>query len=244
MYLTCSSFRCWHFLITIMRPTVTSTATIVAETTPPRKQETNTKRLLIPTQYVLQPTDINEIEHGSHWHFSQNKKTYLCHLLPAATKLGQGNVFTGVCDSVNRGGVCLSACWDTPPEGGTSPGRKHPPQEGGTPWEGGTPPEGGTPRHTVNERPVRILLECILVLQMHLESQQLRYLPIYIILECELSVENPGGRVPIGWSSLIAYFGLLQLDVAQQHNSSSFPDSSDVTSKKNYDKHYAFTKIA
>ena len=24
--------------------------------------------------------------------------------LPAATKLGQGNVFTGVCDSVNRGG--------------------------------------------------------------------------------------------------------------------------------------------
>ena len=26
-------------------------------------------------------------------------------LLPAATKLGQGNVFTGVCDSVQRGGV-------------------------------------------------------------------------------------------------------------------------------------------
>ena len=27
------------------------------------------------------------------------------HFLPTATKLGQGNVFTGVCDSVNRGGV-------------------------------------------------------------------------------------------------------------------------------------------
>ena len=35
-------------------------------------------------------------------------------LLPAATKLGQGYVFTGVCDSVNGGGFCLSACWDTP----------------------------------------------------------------------------------------------------------------------------------
>ena len=36
-------------------------------------------------------------------------------LLPAATKLGQGNVFTGVCHSVHMGGVCLSACWDTTP---------------------------------------------------------------------------------------------------------------------------------
>ena len=37
--------------------------------------------------------------------------------LPPATKLGQGYVFTGVCDSVHRGGVCLTACWDaTPPE--------------------------------------------------------------------------------------------------------------------------------
>ena len=30
---------------------------------------------------------------------------------------GQGNIFTPVCHSVHRGGVCLSACWDaTPPE--------------------------------------------------------------------------------------------------------------------------------
>ena len=27
--------------------------------------------------------------------------------------LGQGNIFTPVCHSVHRGGVCLSACWDT-----------------------------------------------------------------------------------------------------------------------------------
>ena len=53
-------------------------------------------------------------------------------LLPAATKLGQGNVFTGVCDSVQRGGVSLSACWDaTPP-------RSRPPRVN-------TPPGADTP---------------------------------------------------------------------------------------------------
>ena len=35
-------------------------------------------------------------------------------LLPPATKLGQGYVFTCVCDSVH-GGVWPIACWDTPP---------------------------------------------------------------------------------------------------------------------------------
>ena len=31
--------------------------------------------------------------------------------------------FTGVCHSVDRGGVCLSACWDTtPPPGADPPG--------------------------------------------------------------------------------------------------------------------------
>ena len=30
-------------------------------------------------------------------------------------KLGKGYIFTGVCDSVHGGGVCLSACWDTTP---------------------------------------------------------------------------------------------------------------------------------
>ena len=38
--------------------------------------------------------------------------------------LGQGNIFTPVCPSVHRGGVCLSACWDTTP---TFPGTMHPP---------------------------------------------------------------------------------------------------------------------
>ena len=68
-----------------------------------------------------------------------------CPYLPAATKLGQGNIFTGVCLSTG-GGVCFSACWDIPP--GPDP-PNHPP--------------GSKLQHTVNERPVRILLECILV---------------------------------------------------------------------------------
>ena len=52
----------------------------------------------------------------------------------------QGNVFTAVCDSVHGGG------------GGIDP-----------PGQGEPPLAGRPPRHTVNERPVRILLECILV---------------------------------------------------------------------------------
>ena len=61
---------------------------------------------------------------------------------------GQGYVFTRVCDSVHRG-VCLSACWDTTP-------RKETLQKE-------APPRKETHWHTVNERLVRILLECILV---------------------------------------------------------------------------------
>ena len=74
-----------------------------------------------------------------------------------------------------------------PPEGGIPPGRRHPPPPPpGTmhPWDHASPlglctprtmhPPGPcpTPRHMVNERPVRILLECILVLVSH--SQKLR----------------------------------------------------------------------
>ena len=83
---------------------------------------------------------------------------------------------------LSTGEVCLSACWDTTPkEGGTPPEgdpprRRHPPKKEAPrgrhtpPPEGGLHPGGRSPgkeapprRHTVNERPVRILLECILV---------------------------------------------------------------------------------
>ena len=118
-------------------------------------------------------------------------------LLPAATKLGQGNVFTGVCDSVHGRDLpqCMLGCqpppdqadppepgrppWDqadppgpeTPPQTGQAtpldkadtpiPGR--PPRDQRPPRTRQTPPLGSRRQHTVNERPVRILLECILV---------------------------------------------------------------------------------
>ena len=153
-----------------------------------------------------EPPPLDQLESGQ---LAFDWKTFL---LPAAMKLGQGNVFTGVCHSVHRGeGVCLSACWDTttprsrhPPWDQTPPGSRPPkqtqppldqtpphlgaelplgadvplqeqtpPRADTPPWEQTTPqgrppgnqtPPGSRRQHTVNERPVRILLECILVL--------------------------------------------------------------------------------
>ena len=54
---------------------------------------------------------------------------------------GQGNIFTPVCHSVHREGVCLSACWDTPgsrhPPNRHPPGSRHPPEQ--------TPPQSRPP---------------------------------------------------------------------------------------------------
>ena len=97
----------------------------------------------------------------------QMSSTYL--FLPAAKKLGQGNVFTGICDSVHRHppipdtpreqthtppGV------DTPPRS-RPPWSRHPPRTRHPP--GPDTPPGSRLRHTVNKQPVRILLECNLV---------------------------------------------------------------------------------
>ena len=57
-------------------------------------------------------------------------------LLPAATKLGQGNVFTAVCDSVNRGGMR-----QTPPQEADSPPKKQTPSPRSRP----PPPKKQTP---------------------------------------------------------------------------------------------------
>ena len=124
-------------------------------------------------------------------------------------KLGQGNVFTGVCDSVHRGGLpqCMLGYNHHPPPDPPAPGSRappgpdpqsrhppgsrhplvadtphpsgadtpqeqtpqsrHPPETRHPPGADTPPQEQITPgsrlRHTVNERPVRILLECILV---------------------------------------------------------------------------------
>ena len=79
-------------------------------------------------------------------------------MLPPATKLGQGYVFTGVCHSVNRGDVCLSACWDTTP-----PEQTPRPPGADTLLQEQTPPVQSMLGNTVNARAVRILLECNLV---------------------------------------------------------------------------------
>ena len=74
------------------------------------------------------------------------------------------------------GGVCLSACWDaTPPEPGRPPQtRQTPPRTRQTPpprTDQADPPQDQAdtppPKQTLAdyERPVRILLECILVLK-------------------------------------------------------------------------------
>ena len=103
--------------------------------------------------------------------------------LPPATKLGQGYVFTGVCDSVHRGGVPdqvpprdqVHPPWDQvhPPRPGTPPRTRYTPLGPGTPPRDQVPPDqvhppgpGTPPRDqgdTVYARAVRILLECILV---------------------------------------------------------------------------------
>ena len=78
------------------------------------------------------------------------RRGYLELLLLPATKLGQGNVFTGVCDSVNRGSASVHAGIADPPEAGTPPGSRPPGSRHlpptGTP-RADTPHSIHTPRH-------------------------------------------------------------------------------------------------
>ena len=86
-------------------------------------------------------------------------------LLPPATKLGQGYVFTGVCDSVHSGGVPDQV---HPPGPGTPPGTRYTPRTRYTLRNQvhprtRYPPAQSMLGDTVNARAVRILLECNLV---------------------------------------------------------------------------------
>ena len=95
------------------------------------------------------------------------------HFYQPQRSCGQGNVFTGVCLSTGGGRVSASVHagmpypprwrnppgWRTPPPG---PGRP-PRMENPPPGTRQTPPSGSRLQHTVYERPIRILLECILV---------------------------------------------------------------------------------
>ena len=82
---------------------------------------------------------------------------------------GQSYVFTRVCDSVHRGVSASVHVGIPPPHQGDPPNQRDPPAKE-TPSAKETPvprrhPPANRLRHTVNERPVRILLECILVLK-------------------------------------------------------------------------------
>ena len=66
-----------------------------------------------------------------------------CLILPLATKLGQGYIFTGVCDSVHRGGTWAGTPpldQVHPPGPGTPPGAVHAGRYGQQ--AGGTHPTG------------------------------------------------------------------------------------------------------
>ena len=102
-------------------------------------------------------------------------------------------IFSQACvkNSVHGGGGCLPQCMlgytppprpGTPSRPGTPPGPGTPSQEQTPPRDQapprdqtplprpGRPPPGSRLQHTVNERPVRILLECILVNEMNFVS--------------------------------------------------------------------------
>ena len=84
---------------------------------------------------------------------------------------GQGNVFTGVCLSTGgRVSASVHAGMPDPPDQAHPPETRHPPGTRQTtpPQTRQTPPPPGSRlQHTVYERPVRILLECILVMKLH-----------------------------------------------------------------------------
>ena len=109
-------------------------------------------------------------------------------LLPTAT--GQCYVFTRVCDSVNRvGGGSASVhagIPPPPPESMHPPGKQTPPREACTLRKHAPLPEAYPPGIR-NERPVRILLECILVLLTYTISkfQLLQNRPNKINQTCE-----------------------------------------------------------
>ena len=98
------------------------------------------------------PSACWKIRSTSGWYaFHWNAFLYTCSMLPSATKLQKGNVFTHVCGSVHGG---WRSVWQTPP-GQTPPGQTRP---GQTPSRQTPPP----PRRPL-QRTVRILLDCILV---------------------------------------------------------------------------------
>ena len=75
--------------------------------------------------------------------------------LPAATKLGQSNIFTGICDSVHGGGSLPQCILGYTPPPRADPPSRHPPEQ--TPPQSRHPPEQTPPgsRHPPGAHPPR-----------------------------------------------------------------------------------------
>ena len=110
-----------------------------------------------------------------------------CHLssLPAATKLDQGNVFTGVCDSVHGGGGCLPQCMmGYPlPLGADTPS----PREQKPPWEQ-TPSPGADTPHPRSRLPPGA------------DPSGTRHLPPW---EADTSIRSMSGRYTSYWNAFL-----------------------------------------
>ena len=93
--------------------------------------------------------------------------SFIAHYLCIYIIIGRNEVvakvmFLLVSVILSTGGVYLSACWNTTPPESRPPGADTP-SGSRHPLGADIPLGADTPRHMVNERPVRILLECILV---------------------------------------------------------------------------------
>ena len=116
------------------------------------------------------PTQTQPVFFSTYIFFENSYIVLRLHFITARKRsLGQGNIFTPVCHSVHGGSASVHA-WMPPPR------TRHPPIAD-TPWEqippsrhpplpplgADTPPKESMLGDMVNERAVRILLECNLV---------------------------------------------------------------------------------
>ena len=108
--------------------------------------------------------------------------------LPAATKLGQGNIFTGVCQEFCPQGGRVSASVHA---------GIHPPPRSRQ------PPPGSRLQHTVYERPVRILLECILVFLIFPLNKKKLTLLYNIAIKCFLKKIPPAKNTGVLFDRVI-----------------------------------------
>ena len=125
-------------------------------------------RLLTLHVFIITRSKVNSFKETKLWGITRLGDKFES-LLPAATKLWPRLCFYSCLWFCPRGGSAPGSrhplvshpLEQTPPRADTSPRRRHPPAD--PPDHAPPPPGPDTPRYMVNERPVRILLECILV---------------------------------------------------------------------------------